>query len=227
MTTDPSHTADSTQSLLSASGVPVSDAQRELLSAFVALLRDWNARINLISRKDEEQVWRNHILHSLAVLAVTDVPGSGAMLDLGTGGGMPGIPLAIMRPDVRFTLVDSIAKKIKAVEDMAAQLGLTNVAVHNGRVEDEALLAMCRGKIDVVFARAVTQLPSLVRWSYPLLRRDGARKLLVWKGGAVGEEITESRRHGAVASITERAIVLPGEEYFEREEKKIIEVVFS
>ncbi|MBE0644779.1 MAG: 16S rRNA (guanine(527)-N(7))-methyltransferase RsmG [Bacteroidetes bacterium] len=226
-TTDGAHTADSIRSLLAAGDVEVTDAQRDQLAAFVSLLRDWNSRINLISRKDEEQVWRNHILHSLAVMLATTLPREGAMLDLGTGGGMPGIPLAIMLPDVRFTLVDSIAKKIRAVEDMIAQLALQNVAVHCGRVEDDDLLRKCQGKMDVVLARAVTQLPALVRWSYPLLRKQGPRKLVVWKGGALREEIAEARRHGQVQSIRELPIVVPGEAYFEREEKKIIEVQFS
>lgn len=193
----------------------------------MALLREWNARVNLISRKDEEQIWRNHILHSLAVLAVRPLPVKGAMLDLGTGGGMPGIPLAIMLPDARFTLVDSIAKKIRAVEDMVARLELANVTVITGRVEDDALLRRCGGKMDVVLARAVTQLPALVRWSVPLLRRDGQRRLVVWKGGALGEEIEEARRHPGVARIQEYPIRLPGEDYFEREEKKIVEVSFQ
>ncbi len=221
------HSAESTQSILTTAGVEMSDVQRDRLSAFAVLLRDWNSRINLISRKDEEQVWRNHILHSLAVLMTARLPQEGAMLDLGTGGGMPGIPLAIMLPGVRFTLVDSIAKKIRAVEDMAAQLSLGNVAVHCGRVEDDDLLRKCQGRMDIVLARAVTQLPSLVRWSYPLLRRQGPRRLLVWKGGALGEEITEARRHGQVQAIREMQIAIPTEPYFEREEKKIIEVQFS
>ncbi len=227
MNTDAIHTAESIQSTLAAAGVSMSDTQRERMTAFVALLRDWNSRINLISRKDEEQVWRNHILHSLSVLIAPGLPTSGAMLDLGTGGGMPGLPLAIMLPEVRFTLVDSIAKKIRAVEDMAAQLELGNVAVHVGRVEDDALLKKCKGRMDVVLARAVTQLPSLVRWSYPLLRREGAGKLIVWKGGELTQEITEAKRHGAVKGITEMQISVPGEAYFEREEKKIVEVRFS
>ncbi len=205
----------------------MNDDQRDRLAAFAALLRDWNSRINLISRKDEEQVWRNHILHSLAVLLTTTLPEQGAMLDLGTGGGMPGIPLAIMRPDVRFTLVDSIAKKIRAVEDMAAQLSLSNVDVHWGRVEDDALLVKCQGRIDVVLARAVTRLPSLVRWSFPLLRHGGPRRLVVWKGGDLDEEIQEARRHGQVRQIAELPIVIDAEPYFQREEKKIIEVQFT
>ncbi|MFZ1731221.1 MAG: 16S rRNA (guanine(527)-N(7))-methyltransferase RsmG [Bacteroidota bacterium] len=227
MNTDTLHTPESVQSILNAAGVAMSDAQCEQLTAFVALLRDWNSRINLISRKDEEQIWRNHILHSLAVLIAPGLQNKGAMLDLGTGGGMPGIPLAIMLPDVRFTLVDSIAKKIRVVEDIVAQLALTNVSLHVGRVEDDELLRKCQGEMDVVLARAVTQLPALVRWSAPLLRRDGARKLIVWKGGDLKEEITEARRHGRVDKIRELPIVVPGEAYFEREEKKLIEVHFS
>lgn len=216
------HSAETLRTL-----IPMSETQQRLLEQFVSLLLEWNAHVNLISRKDEEQVWRNHVLHSLALLAVVELPHAGAMLDLGTGGGMPGIPLAILRPNVRFTLVDATAKKIRAVEDMVARLGLPNVAVHWGRVEDDALLAKCGRRMDVVLARAVTQLSALVRWSVPLLRPAGPRTLFVWKGGTLTEEIAEARRHGAVASIRELPIVLAGEEYFTREEKKIIEVRFS
>lgn len=216
------HSGDTIRSL-----IPMSDDQHQALAHFVTLLREWNTRVNLISRKDEEQIWRNHILHCLALLAVVELPDRGAMLDLGTGGGMPGIPLAIMRPDVRLTLVDATAKKIRAVEDMVARLGLANVAVHWGRVEDDALLEQCGRKMDVVLARAVTRLSALVRWSVPLLRPAGPRRLYVWKGGDVTEEIAEARRHGAVHSMRVIPIALTGEEYFLREEKKIIEVRFS
>ena len=222
-----SHTPETLQSLLTSAGVPVSDAQRDRLGAYGAMLREWNARINLISRKDEEQLWRNHILHSLAVLALLPLPQRGAMLDIGTGGGMPGIPLAIMRPDVRFTLVDSIAKKTVAVQDMATRLALVNVTVLRGRVEDEEVLDACEGKMDVVLARAVTQLPSLVRWASPLLRRDGERRLIVWKGGDVADELAEARRHAAVREVREMPIDLPSEQYFLQEEKKLIEVRFA
>lgn len=225
--TTPTHTPASIQSILSAAGAAIDDRQRSQLATFVALLRDWNSRINLISRKDEEQIWRSHILHSLAVLITVDMPRRGMMLDLGTGGGMPGIPLAIMLPEVRFMLVDSIAKKIRAVEDMVLRLELKNVSVRLGRVEEDAFLRKYGGTYDIVLARAVTRLPALVRWGYPLLRRDGPRKLVVWKGGDVAEEIAEARRHGGVKEIRVLPIIVPGESYFEREEKKIIEVLFT
>lgn len=221
------HTPESIQSILSAAGMPIDDRQRRQLETFVALLLDWNRRINLISRKDEEQIWRNHILHSLAALIAVELPRTGAVLDLGTGGGMPGIPLAIMLPEPQFTLVDSIAKKIRAVEDMVLRLELKNVSVQAGRVEEDSFLRKYGGRHDIVLARAVTQLPALVRWSYPLLRRDGPRRLIVWKGGDMAAEIAEARRHGGVRSIRELPIVVPGESYFEREEKKIIEVLFT
>jgi 16S rRNA (guanine527-N7)-methyltransferase len=225
--TTTAQSSESIQSILSATRAAVDDTQRTRLETFVTLLLDWNSRINLISRKDEEQIWRNHILHSLAVLITVDLPRKGMMLDLGTGGGMPGIPLAIVLPEVRFMLVDSIAKKIRAVEDMVLRLELKNVSVRLGRVEEDEFLRKYGDKYDVVLARAVTQLPALVRWGYPLLRREGQRRLLVWKGGDVAEEIAEARRHGGVKSIRELPIVVPGESYFEREEKKIIEVLFT
>ena len=216
------HSAETLRTL-----IPMSDAQQQQLAQYVMMLREWNTHLNLISRKDEEQIWRNHILHCLGLLAVAELPFRGAMLDLGTGGGMPGVPLAIMRPEVHFTLVDATAKKIRAVEDMVARLGLSNVTTIWGRVEEDDLLEKCGRKTDVVFARAVTQLSALVRWSAPLLRVGGPRTLYVWKGGDLTAELAEARRHGAVAAIRVLPLALAGEEYFLREEKKIIEVRFS
>lgn len=211
---------------MNAAGYPVSDAQRDMLSAYASLLLEWNGVVNLISRKDEGQLWRNHILHALAALLTVDLPREGRMLDLGTGGGLPGIPLAILLPQVEFTLVDSIAKKTRAVSDIADRLGLRNVTVHRGRAEDAALLQTCGKRMDVVLARAVTQLPALVRWSFPLLRAQGLRRLIVWKGGALEAEIAEARRHPKVHAISEYALHVPDEPWYEREEKKIIEVEF-
>lgn len=212
---------------MNAAGYPVSDGQRDMLSAYAELLLEWNGRVNLVSRKDGEQLWRNHILHALAVLLPCDLPREGRMLDLGTGGGLPGIPLAIMLPQVEFTLVDSIAKKIHAVGDIADRLGLRNVTVHRGRAEEQSLLRHCGKRIDIVLARAVTQLPVLVRWSFPLLRAQGPRRLIVWKGGPLAAEITEARRHPKVRDISEYALHMPGEPWFESQEKKIIEVEFE
>ncbi|MBL0174195.1 MAG: 16S rRNA (guanine(527)-N(7))-methyltransferase RsmG [Ignavibacteria bacterium] len=211
---------------LEANGIALSDQQSEQLSAYVRLLLEWNHLVNLISRKDEDQVWRNHILHSLAACAVLPLPADGVYVDIGTGGGLPGIPLAILFPDARFTLVDSIAKKMRAVEFMASALKLKNVHCLVGRVEDAGALAVLRETADVVCARAVTELSALVAWAHPLLRADGGRRLLAWKGGELDEEVHAARRSAGVDSIVIHSLALKAEDYFVREDKKIVEVRF-
>lgn len=217
-----SQTPDSVIALLRQSGLAVSDAQQALLTQYAAQLLEWNARINLISRKDQEQLWRNHILHSLAVLTHLPMPQKGRIVDIGSGGGLPGIPLAIMLPEVRFLLVDSVGKKIRAVGEMAATIGLENVHVIHGRVEDDVVLREHAGKADAVTARAVTRLEALVRWARPLLRTSGPKRLIVWKGGDLREEITEARRNSVLAGVEEIPIDIPGEAYFRTEEKKLL-----
>lgn len=218
------HTADSVVALLRQSGLPVTESQHALLTQYGAQLLEWNARINLISRKDQEQLWRNHILHSLAALTHLPIPREGRIIDIGSGGGLPGIPLAIMLPEVRFLLVDSVGKKIRAVGEMAAALGLDNVTIIHGRVEDDVVLRDHAATADVVTARAVTRLEALVRWARPLLRKDGPRRLLVWKGGDLREEIREARRNPALAGVEEIAIDIAGEAYFRDEEKKLLSI---
>jgi 16S rRNA (guanine527-N7)-methyltransferase len=219
-----SHTPDSVVALLRQSGLAVSDAQQALLTQYAAQLLEWNARINLISRKDQEQLWRNHLLHSLAALTHLPMPQKGRIVDIGSGGGLPGIPLAVMLPGVRFLLVDSVGKKIRAVGEMAATLGLENVHVIHGRVEDDVVLRDHAGKADVVTARAVTRLEALVRWARPLLRASGPKRLIVWKGGDLREEIAEARRNPALAGVEEIPIDIAGEEYFRTEEKKLLSI---
>ncbi len=114
-------------------GLPLSDDQVDLLRRYVELLREWNAKINLISRRDEENIWWSHILHSLSILFFV-TPGEGMrLLDLGTGGGLPGIPLAILRNDLHITMLDSIRKKTVAVQDMLDKLSLPAARVEDGK----------------------------------------------------------------------------------------------
>jgi 16S rRNA (guanine527-N7)-methyltransferase len=217
-------TADTMFPLLQATGVEISVTQQDQLRAYAALLLEWNARINLISRKDQDELWRKHILHSLAVLVHLALPKQGFVTDIGSGGGLPGIPLAIMLPDTQFLLTDSVGKKIRAVAEMAAGLGLTNVVTVHGRVEDDVVLDRYAGKADLVTARAVTRLEALVRWSRPLLSARGERRLIVWKGGDLKEEITEARRNPVLSAINEIAIDIPGEPMFVAEEKKLLDI---
>ena len=211
-------TCDAMRDILGASGVAMSEGQTEAMRDYGRLLREWNERVNLISRKDVGMLWRSHILHALAVCAVVELPPAGMYIDVGTGGGLPGIPLAI--------LVDSIAKKIRAVEEIAAELSLPNVRGYIGRVEDLAAKAELAGSADIVCARAVASLSALVDWAGPLFRAEGERRLIAWKGGDLHEEAAAARRGNGVADLRIHAIALAGEEYFLREEKQIVEVFF-
>ncbi len=164
-----------------------SEEQVRRLEALDGLYREWNERINVISRKDIDAVFEHHVLHSLAIARyLQTVPGglleafsSGTVLDLGTGGGFPGIPLAILFPEARFTLCDSVGKKTIVAEAVAQALGLQNVTVVNARAET------LPGPFDFVISRAVASLTDF----YPWVKGRFSRAILYLKGGDVAEEI--------------------------------------
>ncbi len=175
-------------------------AQLDQLEALGSLYHEWNSKINVISRKDEEGLYEKHILHSLAIAAVFHLPPGMEVLDLGTGGGFPGIPLAIFFPEVQFHLADSIGKKIKVVEAIAAATGLKNVTGQHIRAEE-----IRNKKFDLVVSRAVAPLGQLWKWAKPLLLpgkkgvviADGEglpipHGLICLKGGDLGQEIADS-----------------------------------
>lgn len=155
----------------------------------VALWTEWNRKINVISRKDMENVFTHHVLHSLAIAEYLSVqgllPDSGTVLDLGTGGGFPGIPLAMVMPGVDFTLCDSIGKKIKVAQAVADGLDLKNVRCVNARAET------ITGPFDWIVSRAVTSLDNF----YPWVRGKFTKGILYLKGGDVNPEISEMCRH--------------------------------
>jgi 16S rRNA (guanine527-N7)-methyltransferase len=144
--------------------------QIEQLRALRALYKDWNSKINVISRKDEDSLYEKHVLHSLSIAAAFDFRPGMNVLDLGTGGGFPGIPLAIFFPAVKFHLIDSIGKKIKVVNAIAQALKVDNVTAQHIRVED-----IKDKKFDVVVSRAVAPLRDLWRWSTKVLRSNKHR----------------------------------------------------
>jgi 16S rRNA (guanine527-N7)-methyltransferase len=146
-----------------------SPVQLQQLATLQDLYTKWNAKINVISRKDIGSLYERHVLHSLAIAAAFEFTPGMDIIDIGTGGGFPGIPLAIFFPGARFHLVDSIGKKIKVVEAVAEAAGLTNVTTHHGRAED------IKGrKFDVAISRAVAPLATLWTWARPLLRKPKA-----------------------------------------------------
>lgn len=155
------------------------------------LYKDWNLKINVVSRKDIDELYIRHVLHSLGIAKVQAfLPGS-RVLDVGTGGGFPGIPLAILHPETKFDLVDSIGKKIKVVDEVSEGLGLENVTTHNQRVED------LQGQYDFIVSRAVAVMPTFVRWVKGKIakesKHDFKNGILYLKGGDLSEELKDYR----------------------------------
>jgi 16S rRNA (guanine527-N7)-methyltransferase len=138
----------------------LTEHQKNKFIALGPLYEEWNSKINVISRKDIENLYQNHILHSLAIAKFIKFKAGSKILDLGTGGGFPGIPLAIMFPDVQFLLVDSIGKKLTVVDEVAKATGLINIQIHHGRVEE-----IKKQQFDFVVTRAVATLDKLIAWT--------------------------------------------------------------
>ncbi len=161
--------------------------QHKQFSDLRALYELWNNQINVISRKDVDNFYERHVLHSLGIAKVYAFQPGTSVLDVGTGGGFPGIPLAILFPETTFVLVDSIGKKIKVVNEVASALGLTNVQAHHLRAEQ------VKGTFDFVISRAVTAMPVFIEWVKNKIKKgktsDGfPRGILYLKGGDLTEE---------------------------------------
>lgn len=147
----------------------------------------WNAKINVISRKDMDSFYERHVLHSLAIAKIVSFLADSEVLDVGTGGGFPGVPLAILFPQTKFTLVDSIGKKIKVVEEVCKELDIKNVTAINSRAEQ------IDKKFDFIVSRAVTQMPEFVKWVRGKIKKSSKHSLdngiLYLKGGDLTEEL--------------------------------------
>jgi 16S rRNA (guanine527-N7)-methyltransferase len=195
-----------------------SPAQIQQLAALGDLYKDWNTKINVISRKDIDSLYTKHILHSLAIAAAFPIKPGSDTIDIGTGGGFPGIPLAIFFPAARFHLVDSIGKKIKVVEAVSQTIGLTNISTRHGRAEE-----IKDRKFDLAVSRAVAPLKELWTWARPLLRKPapGAPSgLICLKGGDLAAEISDSGTRPRIMEIHE---LFPLDEF---REKYLLQVPF-
>lgn len=165
----------------------LTETQTEQFKALEALYKDWNLKINVVSRKDIDELYLRHVLHSLAIAKVIQFKDGTQIMDVGTGGGFPGIPLAILFPECQFHLVDSIAKKIKVVDEVVEGLELTNVKTTHGRVED------VDAQYDFIVSRAVAAMPTFVRWVKGKVAKKSKHEIkngiLYLKGGDLSEEL--------------------------------------
>ena len=165
------------------------DTQLRQLELLKKLYADWNEKINVISRKDMDHFYEHHVLHSLSIATQFDFQPGSELMDLGTGGGFPAIPLAIYFPGTQFYLVDSIQKKLKVASEVANAIGLKNIVTHHGRAEE-----IKNKKFDGVVSRAVAPLKDLLKWSNPLIKKESKNYsgLICLKGGDLANEISES-----------------------------------
>ena len=194
----------------------LSDLQRQQFAALYDLYSDWNSKINVISRKDIENIYLHHVLHSLAIGKMIHFKSGTKILDFGTGGGFPGIPLAILFPECQFKLIDGTGKKIRVATEVANAIGLKNVTLEHLRGEDE------KGKYDFVVSRAVMPLPDLIKIVRKNISKNNFNLLgngvICLKGGSIEEEMKAYRKTVEIVPISD----VFAEEWFQ--EKYIIHV---
>lgn len=194
----------------------ITDLQKEQFSRLLPLYKEWNAKINVISRKDVDNLYVNHVLHSLGIAKLISFKAGARILDVGTGGGFPGIPLAILFPDTQFHLVDSIGKKITVVNKVAEGVGLKNVRGEQIRAEQ------LKGEYDFIVSRAVTRLKEFYGWVRGKVKKESKHSLyngiLYLKGGDLEEELAELKKPHQVFELN----TVFKEEFFET--KKVVYV---
>jgi 16S rRNA (guanine527-N7)-methyltransferase len=187
----------------------LSEQQKQQFEQLAPLYKDWNDKINVVSRKDIENIYINHVLHSLGIAKVMLFKPGSEVLDVGTGGGFPGIPLAILFPDIHFHLVDSIGKKITVVKEVSAALGLKNVKAEQVRAEQ------LKQKYDFIVSRAVTRMKEFYGWVHNKVKADSKNSLdngiLYLKGGDLDEEMSELKRPYSIYNLSDYFT----EEFFE------------
>lgn len=195
----------------------LTEVQQQQIDKLDELYRSWNEKINVISRKDMDNLYTNHVLHSLSIAKIAEFAPGTVVMDVGCGGGFPGIPLAILFPETQFKLVDSIGKKITVVKNIAEELGLKNVEAFHSRVESLDI------ECDFVVSRAVTELKPFLGFCWKKIKRGDNNGVIYLKGGDLAEEITEGlkgvKKEVRVARLY-KIKDLFSEEYFET--KKIL-----
>ncbi|RHR55826.1 16S rRNA (guanine(527)-N(7))-methyltransferase RsmG [Parabacteroides sp. AF17-28] len=203
-------------SILKAYFPELTDGQQAQIDALFPLYADWNAKINVISRKDIENLYLHHVLHSLGLTKMLRFKDGSTVMDIGTGGGFPGIPLAILMPDVQFHLVDSIGKKIKVGQAVAEAIGLKNVTFRHCRAEEE------KGLFDFVVSRAVMPLADLVKIARKNIKKEQQNALpnglICLKGGELQHEILPFRNQAVSLNLSDHF----KEEFFQT--KKVVYV---
>lgn len=195
----------------------LTETQEQQFAALGTLYPDWNEKINLISRKDIDNLYEHHILHSLAIEKVLHFAPGTRIMDVGTGGGFPGIPLAILFPDCHFILIDSIRKKVGVAEAIAHEIGLTNVECRWERMEEET------EKVDFIVSRAVMPLPDLVKLVRKNVTHEGQHNalpngLIVLKGGGLDAEIRPFKN---IVEVTDLSTIYPGLPWYKEQKKAI------
>jgi 16S rRNA (guanine527-N7)-methyltransferase len=203
----------------SSNGIVFELPQIRQFERYLKELLYWNDKVNLISRTDTANIFERHFLHSLTPLKYTDFPQKARVLDIGTGGGFPGLPLAIVRPDMHVLLTDSINKKLKITEMFAQHTGLRHVTARTIRVEDLAKEKSYIGSFDIITARAVASMGTLIGWTHKLLKPNG--KFVFLKGGDLTKEIDDAKEAFPTLTVEEHPIIMLGADWFEQEKKKL------
>jgi 16S rRNA (guanine527-N7)-methyltransferase len=222
-------------------GIALTDFQIELMSQYVNLLLEWNKKINLISRKDEENIWTYHILHCVSPLFKVKIVEGSRIVDIGTGGGLPSVPIKIIRPDISFCCIDATRKKVNAVSQIIDKLKLKAIQAIWGRAEDTGMQSDFRCKFDFVIARAVCQLKDLISLSISFLKTRTSSlspepitinglidpeppALIAFKGGELKQEVDLAKGKFPSMTIASIDLAFMGSEQLIASDKKILVV---
>jgi 16S rRNA (guanine527-N7)-methyltransferase len=220
-------------SICKKNSIELSKTQIELFQTYVNLLLQKNKEVNLISRNSEKFIWEEHILHSISFLFKVKINPNSEILDLGTGGGLPGVPIKIIIPDLKITFLDSTKKKILALSEFLSQLKLVQSKAVSFRAEEAS--ENYKNKYDYVIARGVSTIKELVNWAYPFLKTNEnsfdenfipSGSLLVQKGGDISKEISQVNKHKKIKNLEIINLDFQDSDTLKNPDKKLIVVSF-